>query len=165
MVDFSENVDHIFDRNLDSELTEPSQISNELEAITQRLSAQNSNKMTQIEQQLNSNFKEILKEIRTNRDSSLANYETDAENNRPSTSNSENKFLRRKQASNNEIDKDTNQDNRFQSTEMYELRQPSTPFGVVNETLDDTIIMNENREEANYHISGISDEFQLQLQL
>ena len=34
---------------------------------------------------------------------------------------------------------------------MDELRQPSTPLGVVNETLDETIIINENRQEADYH--------------
>ena len=38
LVDVSENVNNIFDRNLRSELTEPSQISNEIEAITRRLS-------------------------------------------------------------------------------------------------------------------------------
>ena len=59
--------------------------------------------------------------------------------------------LKRKHGSNNEIDKDTYQDNRFQSSEMYELRQPSIPFGVVNETSDDTIVMNENRQETDYH--------------
>ena len=79
------------------------------------------------------------------------NDEEDAENNRPSTSYSEIKSLRRKHASNNEIDKDTNQDSRFQASEMYELRQPSIPFGDVNETLDDTNIINENRQEAEYH--------------
>ena len=63
LVDVSENVNNIFDRNLDSELTEPSQISNEIEAIIQRLSEQNSCKTTQIEQQLNSKFEEIHKEI------------------------------------------------------------------------------------------------------
>ena len=50
LVDVSENVNTIFDRNLGSKLTEPSQISNEIEAITQRLSEQNNHKMTQIEQ-------------------------------------------------------------------------------------------------------------------
>ena len=73
----------------------------------------------------------------------MANDEKDAEDNRPSTSNPENEHLRRKHASNNEIDKDRNQDNRFQSSEMYELRQPPTSFGVANEFLDDTIIINE----------------------
>ena len=35
---------------------------------------------------------------------------------------------------------------------MHELGQPSTPFGVANTNLDDTIIINENRQEnANYH--------------
>ena len=151
LVDVSENVNNIFDRNLGSELTELSQNSNEIDVISQRLAEQNNNKMTQLEQQLNNKFEEILKEIRTNRNSNLVNGEEDAENNRPSTSNSENKFLRRKHASNNEIDKDTHQDSPFQFSEMYELKQPSTPFGVANGTLDDTIIISENRQEADYH--------------
>ena len=66
LVEVSENV-NTFDRNLGSELTEPSQISNEIKAITQRLSEQNNHTMTQIEQQLNSKFEEILKGIRTNK--------------------------------------------------------------------------------------------------
>ena len=107
--------------------------------------------MTPIDQQLISKFEEILKEIRTHRDSNLANDEEDAENKRPSTSKPENKFLRRKHASNIENNKDRIQDNRFPSSDMDELRQPSTPFGVVNEILDDTIIINQNRQEADYH--------------
>ena len=150
LVDVAGNVNNIFDRNLGSELTEPSQISNEIEAITQRLSEQNNHKMSQIEQQLNSKFEEILKEIRTNKENNVADDDEGAENNRPSTSNSENRHLRKKHASNNEIDRD--QDNRFQSSEMHELRQPTTPFGLVNETLNDTIIINENRPEADYHM-------------
>ena len=149
LVDVAENVNNIFDRNLGSELTEPSQISNEIEAITQRLSEQNNHKMSQIKQQLNSKFEEILKEIRTNKENNATDGDEDVENNRPSTSNSENRHLRRKHASNNEIDRD--QDNRFQSSEMHELRQPTTPFGLINETLNDTIIINENRQEADYH--------------
>ena len=90
----------------------------------------------------------------------MINDEEDAENNRPS--NSENKHLRRKHASNNEIDKDKNQDNRFQSSEMYELRQPSTLFGAANETLDDTITINENRQGADYQSSLQTDCKQIQ---
>ena len=96
LVDVSENVNNIFDRNLGSELTEPSQISNEIETITQRLSEQNNHKMTQIEQQLNCQFEEILKEVRTNKGSNLVDDDEDAEDNRPSTSNSEKRYLRRK---------------------------------------------------------------------
>ena len=61
LTNVSENVNNVFDRNLGSELTEPSQISNEIEIITQRLSEQNSNKITQIEHQLNSKFEKYLK--------------------------------------------------------------------------------------------------------
>ena len=65
LTNVSENVNNVFDRNLGSELTEPSQISNEIEIITQRLSEQNSNKKTQIEHQLNSKFDEILEKEQT----------------------------------------------------------------------------------------------------
>ena len=56
LTNLSENVNNVFDRNLGSELTEPSQISNEIEIISRRQSEQNNNKMTQIEHQLNSKF-------------------------------------------------------------------------------------------------------------
>ena len=36
---------------------------------------------------------------------------------------------------------------------MSELRQPYTPFGIDNETLDETILINENRQElADHHM-------------
>ena len=112
------------------------------------MSEQNDHKMTQIERQLNSKFEEI----KTNKGSNSVDDEEDAEEDRPSTSNSGNKHLRRKHASNNEINNDKIQDNRFQSSEMHELRQPSTLFGIANVTLDDTIIINENGQEAEYHM-------------
>ena len=35
---------------------------------------------------------------------------------------------------------------------MSELRQPYTPLGIANETLDENIIINENRQEnADHH--------------
>ena len=64
--------------------------------------------------------------------------EVDAENNRCGPFNPEIKLLSRKHASNTEIDKDESQDNPSESSEINEPRQPSTPFGVVNETLNDT---------------------------
>ena len=149
-----------FDRNLGSELTEPSQISNEIETITQRLSEQNNNKLTQIEHQLNSKFEEILKEIRTNKNYNVTTDEEDAESRQPGPSYPKTKGLRSKHASNMTIERD--QDDRFYSSEMSELRQPYTPIGIANETLDEIITINENRQEnADYHIMtgglGIAD--------
>ena len=85
---------------------EPSLISHEIEAIHLRLSEQNNTKMTQIEQQLISKFEELLKEIRTKRNRNLVANEEDAENNKPSTSNSENKHLTKNHASNTEVEND-----------------------------------------------------------
>ena len=84
--------------------------------------------MSQIEEQLNSNFEEILKKIRTNRNTNLTSDEDDAENNMPVPSSTENERLRKQHASKTEIDKDKRKDNHFQSSEMNELRQPSTPL-------------------------------------
>ena len=152
LTNVSENVNNVFDRNLGSEITEPSQISNEIEVISQRLAEQNNSKMTQIEEQLNNKFEEILKEIRTNRNYNRTTDEEDVERSQPGPSNSKNRSLRNKHASNTTLDRDKNQDDRFYPSEMSELRQPYIPLGIANETLDETIIINENRQEnADHH--------------
>ena len=97
--------------------------------------------MKQNGEQLNSDFEEIPKEIRANRNNNLINDEVDAENIMLGSFSSETKLLWRKRASNIETDK----------YESQELRQLSTPFEVVNETLDDTIVITEKRPEADYH--------------
>ena len=122
-----------------------------MKVISQRLTEQNDAKMTQIEEQLNSKFEEILKEIRVDRNSYILSDEEDAENKRQGPSNLENITLRKKDAANISIDKDKNQDDRFQPSDMNKLRQPHIPLGIVNETLDKTIITNENRREAVHH--------------
>ena len=66
-------------------------------------------------------------------------------------SNSESKIRRRKHASNIEIDKNKSQDDHFQLSEMNELRNSTTSLKVANETLDETIIIDGNRPEADYH--------------
>ena len=147
----SENVNINLDRNLDSEITDPSQISNEIEVISQRLAEQNKTKMTQMEEQLNNKFEMLPAEIRVNRNNYIISDKEDAENDRPGPSNLQNRTLRNKHASNIPLDKDKNQDDRFQLSEMRELRQPYTPLGVMKETLAETIIINENRPEVDHH--------------
>ena len=70
-------------RSLGSELTEPSQTSNEIEVISQRIDEQNNTKMTQIEEQLNWKIEEILKEIWTNKNNNLTTGKKDTQSNRP----------------------------------------------------------------------------------
>ena len=159
LVGVSENVNNILDRNLGSELTEPSQISNEIEVISQRLAEQNNGKMSQIEEQLNNKFEEILKEIRTNKTHIVTTDEEDAENNQPGPSNYRDKGLRNKHASGTTLDKNKNQDDRIYPSEMCELRQPYTPLGIAEDTLDETIIINENRQErADHHLNKMPNE-------
>ena len=107
--------------------------------------------MSQIEEQLNNKFEEILKEIRTNRNYNITTDDEDAERSQPGPSNSKNRSLRNKHSSNTTIDRDKNQDDRFYPSEMSELRKPYTPLGIANETLDETIVINENRRENTDH--------------
>ena len=144
LVHVSENVNNIFDRNQCSALTEPSQTYNEIKEISQRLAEQNNIRMTHIEEQLNNKFEEALEEIIAKKNIDLKTDKEDAQNNRPGPSGSKNKLFRRKHVSNIAIDKDKSQDNHSESSEMNEPRQKSTPFGVVNVTLDETIIINGN---------------------
>ena len=89
-----------------------------------------------------------MKEIRVNKNCDTGK---DDENCDPGPSSSENEHLKKKHASNNKNNKSRIQDNHFPSSDMDELRQMTTPSGVINETLDDTIIINENRQEDDYH--------------
>ena len=93
LTNVSENADNVFDRNLCSELTEPSQVSNEIEIISQRLTEQNNTKMSHIEKHPNSKFEEILKEIRANKN---CDREKDDENCDPGPSNLRNEHLKKK---------------------------------------------------------------------
>ena len=97
LLNLSENGTNKFDRNFRNELTESSQIGNEIEIISERLTEQNNTKMTQIEMQLNNKFEEILKEFRAYKNHHSTSRKEDAENNRLGPSNLENKLVRRKQ--------------------------------------------------------------------
>ena len=107
--------------------------------------------MTQIEEQLNNKFEEILEEIRTNKTQNVTTDEEDVESRQPGPSNSRNKGLTSKHASNTTIERDRDQDDWFYPSGMGELRQPYTPFEIANETLDETTIIDENRQEADHH--------------
>ena len=88
-----------------------------------------------------------MKEISANK-----NCDREKDDQNPGSSNLRNEHLNKKHASNIENNRDTIQDNRFPTSDMDELRQPSTPSGVANETLEETIVLNQNRQEADYHI-------------
>ena len=116
--------------------------------------------MSQIEEQPNRKLEEMLKKIISNKNNNLITDEEDAENNRPGPSNSEKNLLRRQHASNCENDLDKSQDNHFQPSDMNELRQPSISLGAANETLDETIISDGSRPEAEYYNNGENDWYQ-----
>ena len=80
--------------------------------------------MTQSEKQLNNKFKENFRELRLNKNCNLTIEEEVVENSRPGPFISENKHL----TLNTEINNNISQDIRFQSSEMDELKQPSTLF-------------------------------------
>ena len=98
--------------------------------------------MTQIEHQLNSKFEGMLEEIKTNKNHNVTTDEEDVESRQPGPSNSKGKGLRSKHASYTTIERD--QDDWLDPSEISELRQPYTPLGIANETLDETIIIGEN---------------------
>ena len=120
LTDVSENVNNVFDRNLGGELPEPSQNSKEIEINTQSLSEQNNQTMTQIELPLNSKFEEIPKEIRPNKNHNVTTDEEDVESRQSGPSSSKSKGLRSTHESN--MTKERDQDDRFYSSEMSELR-------------------------------------------
>ena len=74
-----EIVDGISDGILDSDVTEPSQFSNEIEVLSHRLGEQRQFDT----KQLNKKFEEMLKQVRINKKCKLTNRQENTENIRP----------------------------------------------------------------------------------
>ena len=148
--DFSRISFHTISPKL-TELTAPSQISDGINIVSQRLSAQKNTKKTLIKKQLNTTFEQILREITPYKNCILPSRKQYAENNIPSPSN----------PYKNLAGQNTHQILKmikilFQSSQTNQPRQHSTRFGVVSDILDDTVIVNEERPEGDYHRQKLS---------
>ena len=82
LINVSEDVDNISDRNFGNELTELSEVSKGINVLSQRLTEQNNTKMSQFEEQLILKIEEVLGEVRPNNNNNLTSGKVDAVNSR-----------------------------------------------------------------------------------
>ena len=135
-------------------LIEPTQISNEIQVWTESFEQKNNNRIMKMREEMENKFDAILKEMRTNKTTSIITNprsEIDGiQNSQPSGS----KNIRSNgvHASNIEnSDTENEDDHPLRASDMRELRNPARPLCQNEPNLDETIISEEDSEEEDYH--------------
>ena len=137
-----------------SELIEPSQVSNEIQAWTGNFEHKNNDRIMKMREEMGNKFDATLKEIRTNKTTSTITNPrseiTGTQNSQPSGSKSNRS--NGVHASNIETsDIEDEDDHPLRASEMHELRNSARPVYQNMPNLDGTIVSNEDFGEENYH--------------
>ena len=137
--------------NSENQLTEPSQISNEIQVWTQKLEQKN-DRITKMREEIDNTFETILREIKNNKSVSTATNPRSETNENQDTQQSGSKTNKSIgcHASNN-VYSDLEHDHLLRASNMNELRNPAEPFHQNELDLDERIISNEDSEQEVYH--------------
>ena len=137
-----------------SELIEPSQVSNEIQAWTENFEHKNNDRIMKMREEMGNKFDATLKEIRTNKTTStITNPRSEITGTQNSqASGSKSNRSNGVHASNIEIsDIEDEDDHPLRASEMHELRNSARPVYQNMPNLDGTIVSNEDFGEENYH--------------
>ena len=155
------NVDSNIQGDLDnfelrSQLIEPSQLSNEIQAWTEIFEQKNNDRITKRRGEMENKLDTILKEIKSNKSASTVTNPrsevNEIQNMQPSGSKT-NKSTE-VHASYNENTDSEDEDYSLLASKMRDLRHPAKPFHRSETNLDRTLISEEDSEVEDYHISG-----------
>ena len=153
------NVDSNIQGDLDnfelrSQLIEPSQLSNEIQAWTENFEQKNNDRNTKMREEMENKLDAILKEIKSNKSASTVTNPRSEMNEiqimQPSGSPT-NKSTGVHASYNEHIDSE-DEDYSLQASEMRDLRHPAKPFHKSETNLDRTIISDEDSEVEDYHM-------------
>ena len=136
----------------ENQLTEPSQISNEMQVWTQIMEKKNNDRIEKMREEMENKLEAILKEIKSNKSAStVTNPRSDINEmreNQPSGSKLSKSIG--VHASNNENSDSENDDYPLRASKMKDLKHPAKPFFETD--LDQTMLSNEESEQEDYHI-------------
>ena len=130
----------------ENELTEPSQISNEMQVWTQIMEQKNNDRIEKMREEMENKLETILKEIKSNKSAStVTNPRSDINEMRESQpSGSKLSKSIGVHASNNENSDSENDDYPLRASKMKDFKHPAKPFFVV--------LSNEESEQEDYHM-------------
>ena len=138
----------------ENQLTEPSQMSNEMQNWTQIVERKNNDRIEKMREEMENKLEAILREIKSNKSAStVTNPRSDINEmreNQPSGSKLSKSIGVR--ASNNEDSDSENDDYPLRASKMKDLKHPARPLVETETDLDQTIHSNEESEGEDYHM-------------
>ena len=136
-------------------LIEPSQISNEVQVWTENFEQKNNDRIMKMREEMENKFDAFLKEIRTNKTTSIITNPRSKNDEIRKSQPSGSKSIKSNgvHASNIEnSDTEDEDDHPLRASEMHELRNPARPIHQNVQNIYETIVSNEDSEEEDYHI-------------
>ena len=137
----------------ENQLTEPSQISNEMQVWTQIMEQKNNDRIEKMREEMENKLEAILKELKSNKSAStVTNPRSDTNEmreNQPSGSKLSKSIG--VHASNNENSDSKNDDYPLRASKMKDLKHPAKPFFETETDLDQIELSNEESEQEDYH--------------
>ena len=137
-----------------SNLIEPSQISNEIQVWRENFEQKNNYRIMKMREEMENKFDAILKEIRTNKTTSIITNPRSEIDEIQNSQPSESKSFRSNGVHASTIensDTEDEDDHPLRASEMHELRNSARPVYQNIPNLDRTIVSNEDSDEEDYH--------------
>ena len=155
LVDLSNVVqENLGGNSSENQLTEPSQMSNEMQVWTQIMEQKNNYRIEKMREEMENKLEAILREIKSNKSvSTVTNPRSDInelQKHQPSGSKLSKSIGVR--ASNNENSDSENDDYPLRASKVKDLKHPARPFVETETDLDQIILSNEESEEEDYHM-------------
>ena len=139
----------------DEEITLDSgtQNENEMQIWTQRITDKTNKEVTNLRKEMDEKLEKILKEMKNNRRTQSVPNRRYQEQNTPKAGTS--KYISNEDGEENASEPENQeceiQDNPFRPSNLNELRTPMQPLSIQNIDLNDSVVINEDRTQEDYH--------------
>ena len=147
-----ENVSSVRDEEI--ALDSGTQIENEMQFWTQRISDKTNKEVANSRKEIDEKLEKILKKMKNNRRTQSVPNRRYREQNTPRAGTS--KYTSNEGGEENASEPENQeceiQDNPFRPSNLNELRTPIQPLGIQNLDLNDSVVINEDRTQEDYHI-------------
>ena len=147
-----ENVSSVRDEEI--ALDSGTQNENEMQVWTQRITDKTNKEVTNLRKGMDEKLENILKEMKNNRRTQSVPNRRYREQNTPRAGTS--KYISNEDGEENASEPENQecgiQDNPFRPSNLNELRTPMQPLSIQNNDLNDSVVINEDRTQEDYHM-------------
>ena len=146
-----ENVSSVRDEEI--ALDSGTQNENKMQIWTKRITDKTNKEVTNLRKEMDEKLEKILKEMKNNRRIQSVPNRRYQEQNTPKAGTS--KYISNEDGEENASEPENQeceiQDNPFRPSNLNELRTPMQPLSIQNIDLNDSVVINEDRTEEDYH--------------